>query len=582
MSMEGGTENAENNQMSPSESDISITGMTDLYIPGKLYLDINKLNTEYLRILNVLDVKPSNETEPVTIDNSIEFLTDQQLKATLGKLLKPALFEHLYVLMTHVRNICTPKYETDTHDKFIPQNCNLDNIVDKVDQLTSTSIINFESIKKELDSLQTSISNFKDTNTYPNSELHNADIPHEPLSVNLDYADLTTEHNEIHIDKCKTTEHFIDSAQCDKLLDALKDLPLSKSKGRSTASFGESYKFNGCRNDSVDFPVCVKEVMDTLNEKFCDGSAKLNSCLVTCYNGPKSFIPSHSDNERCIHAQSNIFTVSLGHQCTLKFVDTLTGNEFTHDAKHGSLYTMSRKSQNIFKHRIDEDDSWDENDFRISLTFRSVHWKNHNSTIIMGDSNTAHLKFDSVGASFGSSMPGEQMFAYKIAEMDPLECMGYNNIVIQCGLNDIRHPEIKTEKQIRSIFVDFKTKVDNIIHFNKRASIFIVPILPTKLANVNRKALFFNHLIRSDLVNQNRAVSVIPGIADFVDNFGSLSKRYSLREGDNLHLNAEGTRLLAKLVKTAIFSRKKERQQRRLYTGALKGGPRQSGGPPSR
>ena len=79
---------------------------------------------------------------------------------------------------------------------------------------------------------------------------------------------------------------------------------------------------------------------------------------------------------------------------------------------------MSRKSQNIFEHRIDKDDSWGENDFRISLTFRSVHWKKHNSTIIMGDSNTAHLKFDSSGASSGSSMPGEQMFAYKIAEID--------------------------------------------------------------------------------------------------------------------------------------------------------------------
>ena len=566
--------------ISNSEENISVTSNPDLYVPGKLHLDIVSLKTEYIRIINTLDGKTPNNSETDIIETDIELLTDQQLKSALSKLLKAELFEHLCVLMAHIRNICLPNYETDTRTKITPQNHKIDEIADKVDDLTLTSKINFKSIKKELDDLQSSISSLK--NIKLQNECDVMDMPNEPLPVNLDSAEFATEHNEVHIEMSKTTDNFIDSSQCEKLMGALKDLPLSEMRGRSITSFGESYKFNGCRNDPVEFPVCVKELMDTLNEKFCSESGKLNSCLVTRYDGPKSFIPSHSDNERCIHAQSNIFTVSLGHQCTVKFDDTLTGNKFSHDVEQGSLYTMSRKSQNIFEHRIDKDDSWGENDFRISLTFRSVHWKNHNSTIIMGDSNTAHLKFDSSGASFGSSMPGEQMFAYKIAEIDPLECMGYNNIVIQCGLNDIRNPEIKTEKQIRSIYVDFKTKIENIIYLNKRASIFIVPILPTKLANVNRKALFFNHLIRSDLVNQNRAVSVIPGIADFVDNFGSLSKRYSLREGDNLHLSTEGTRLLAKLVKTAIFSRKKERQQRRLYTGALKGGPRQHGGPPSR
>ena len=578
MVMEGGNVSFDNNDStSSSEANISLTSNSEMYVPGKLHVDIISLKTEYLRIINSLDVKLSDDNNTTTI----ELLTDEQLKAAMGKLLKPTLFDHLCVLMTHIRNICLPKYEKDTRPKLIPQNTKLDNIVDKVENLTSASNINFESIKKDLDCLQTLISNIKDSNVHLNSDSH--DIIHSVNSVsNPDQAEIITEHNQVHIENNKTIENFVDSDKCNKMLDKLKELQLTKSRGRSTLSFGESYKFNGSRNDPVEFPECIKELMDTLNENFCDGSAKLNSCLLTRYDGPESYIPGHSDNERCIHAQSDIFTISLGHQCTLKFTDTLTGNECTHEAQNGSLYTMSRKSQDIFKHRIDQDDSWTDSDFRISLTFRSVHWKNHNSTIIMGDSNTAHLKFDSCGASFGSSMPGEQVFAYTLDELDPLKCLGYNNIVIHCGLNDIRHPEIKTEKQIRSKYVEFKTKIVNILHFNKRASIFIVPILPSKLANVNRKALFFNHLIRSDLADQNRAVSVVLGVADFVDNFGSLSKQYSLREGDNLHLNMGGTRLLAKIIKTSIFSRKRERQQSRLYAGVLKGGSRQVRGPPSR
>ena len=242
---------------------------------------------------------------------------------------------------------------------------------------------------------------------------------------------------------------------------------------------------------------------------------------------------------------------------------------------------MSRTSQDIYKHAINKDNTWDETDIRISLTFRCVHWKNHNSTIVMGDSNTAHLKFDSVGASFGSSMPGEQVFAYTVKEIDPLKCLGYNNIVLQCGLNDIRHSEIKTEKQVRTKYVDFKAKIDNIIHFNKRARIFIVPILATKLANVNRKASLFNSLIHNDLAQHSTAISVVQGYAGFVDK-NSLASRYSLREGDNLHINDEGTRLLAKIIKSSIFFRKRQRQNGRLYSSALKGGSRRSGGPPSR
>ena len=340
MVMEVGTDTAVNDTINTSlEANISITSNSDLYVPGKLHLDIISLKSEYIRIINSLNVKLSSQSET----NEIELLTDEQLKSALGKLLKPELFSHLCVLMTHVRNICLPNYEKDTRPKTTPQNIELNTIVNKVENISSTSKTNFESIKKKLDDLTSSISSLKDYKPEINYDTMDMSNESSPVSLNKDSVEYTTEHNEVHIDSNKTTENFIDTKQCNKLIDALKDLPSSKMRGRSTTSFGESCKFNGCRNEPVEFPACVKELMDTLNKKYCSDSAKLNSCLVTRYDGPKSFIPSHSDNERCIHAKSNIFTVSLGHQCTVKFVDTLTGNEFSHDVKQGSLYTMSRR-----------------------------------------------------------------------------------------------------------------------------------------------------------------------------------------------------------------------------------------------
>ena len=51
-------------------------------------------------------------------------------------------------------------------------------------------------------------------------------------------------------------------------------------------------------------------MLDCLNSAY--DPAKLNSCVVNKYEGRGSFIPAHSDDERCIDPHSSIFTVSLG------------------------------------------------------------------------------------------------------------------------------------------------------------------------------------------------------------------------------------------------------------------------------
>ncbi len=260
-------------------------------------------------------------------------------------------------------------------------------------------------------------------------------------------------------------DNFLPGNECDELLNVLNTLKVfKKERGRSTIKFGEKYSYNGSREESiVEYPPVVKKILDSINEKFGqDNIPLLNSCLVTKYTGPNSFIPEHSDNERAIHADSSIFTVSVGCDATLRFRDVYNGKIIEQVVKTGSLYTMTRASQDLFKHSIPKNEALAESDTRFSLTFRCLHWRNNNSTVIIGDSNTTGLKFSKFGTdtpashngTFGNAMPGKCVSAFTVDQLDPLKCIGHNNIVVHCGVNNIRGSDVTTEDDLRKVYVD--------------------------------------------------------------------------------------------------------------------------------
>ena len=93
---------------------------------------------------------------------------------------------------------------------------------------------------------------------------------------------------------------------------------------------------------------------------------------------------------------------------------------------------MTRKSQEIYDHRIDQGSV--ANGIRFSLTFRSISRLNRNATCIVGDSNTAGLKFGSDPKhSFGKSLPGtflQEIFTWGFLHVlavirlsEPLSCV---------------------------------------------------------------------------------------------------------------------------------------------------------------
>ncbi len=373
---------------------ISVSSESSLLVPGKLHSEIVSLKQCYTRIIHEINQVKSNKTQ-VPASGQILMLNKEQIVACMKKqgYNAPNAKAHLADLLDNVRSVCLPDYQIDNRPKRTQQDTQITDLTSRVETLCQQNKSDFEGLKTDLETLKSSLSNFEKFA----SASHPPSQPPVKLIEMSDSDPYIVQHSVPHLDKY--VEGFIPASKCEELLSALSDLPYVKQKGREVMKFGENYTFNGSReNSNVDLPPLLKELLDRLNTEFAsDHVPPLNSCVVTKYVGPNSFIPPHSDNERCIHPDSAIFTISLDNEVTVSFTDLHNGASHKQQVKPGSLYIMSRLSQSFYKHATEKNPSWGETDSRISLTFRSVHWRNNNSTVIIGDSNTAGLKFASFG-----------------------------------------------------------------------------------------------------------------------------------------------------------------------------------------
>jgi hypothetical protein len=235
---------------------------------------------------------------------------------------------------------------------------------------------------------------------------------------------------------------------------------------------------------------------------------------------------------------------------------------------------MSRRSQEVFDHLIERGSVLE--GVRYSLTFRSVSWKNKNATCLLGDSNTGFLRFGSdKRGTFGELMPGHKYFNPRIDDIDPVTCMGYANVVLLCGINDVRQPNITCENDVAKCYNKLKLKIRQIQLLSPKTAVFVCRLLPTKDYALNMKVDTFNRLIFFDLVPFSRNVVYVEGFEKFACNHvlaDELSKQFD-RYGrpDTLHLNRLGARVLAGLIKQSIFLRLNGGVDRRRHTGRVNG-----------
>jgi hypothetical protein len=358
---------------------------------------------------------------------------------------------------------------------------------------------------------------------------------------------------------------------------------------RDTLYFGEfGYFYTGAYHEARQTPPVVQELLDKVRPTLPDehNNTWLNSCLITRYPDRRSSIPLHQDNENFIDPDSVIVTVSMGDTRTLKFVNK-NKEEKELNLKDGSMYLMTRFSQDHWQHCIDPEetvtqvnqdnsdnqgvDETVQSNVRFSFTFRHVapHFKN--STVIIGDSNTQNIKFGRSIGTLGKWVPGKRIKASKIEHIPPPHEIGpFSNIVLHTGINNIS--DDNNRRSNKSLIGLLKQRCDDIQACYPASKLHVSLLLPTKSSYVNGRVSELNSLIldmcfnrKNTFVIDNSLLSSDRGLLPA--HYGRYLYNGSPNSSDIVHLGREGIKQFCKNIKRCIIH-KGASQSRERFNGS--------------
>ena len=433
--------------------------------------------------------------------------------------------------------------------------------------LDDANEFNIKSIKENVKKMDELVNEFKKSVKSAAASIENSDIC-KPVNS----SDIVTEFKPEFVSVTNPTEHiekysanFITQqaeSELHQFLDKQKFDVANSSSGWSVLNYGETYKYTGSPKtpktpDPIPDP--IKKVMDGIRSQYpnCD----INQCTINKYNDNNSELSEHSDDEVTLKPESDIFTVSVGSQRDIKFRDVTTGNEKVVTVDSRSLYIMSLPSQFLWTHRMDAADPGDNIiNVRYSLTFRCVGPHYRNSCIILGDSNTKRLMFGNTAGTFRDKLPGKRVQALTIEDIDPTACIGYRNIIIHVGLNNLKCTKIpmlfsdSRNINVYNKFMMLREKIDYIRSLCPKSNIVVSPILPTKIDWLNQRALEFNRYLFEYLCIVDVKSLNFDTFLD--ENWGKLNDSYGCyNSNDKIHLGRNGIRTLAKLIKDEVLRR---------------------------
>ena len=507
---------------------------------------------------------------------------------------KTVLFEHIKKLLSHCDRMCatdnnTPSYDVQPSTTTVIENNDFKNCISNVeaslvnvDASLSSHNSQLQSISAQLSHLQSNLNNNNISNTAPT--LANDIATHPPPPQSLPQQGHPNTPADV---KCyeELTEDFLDSDTYGQLSSFLSECSFTSENGHSVIAYGERYRYTGSKgatSSTTALPEILTAVMKSVGDR-C--KCEVNSVLINHYAaGDESYLPEHSDDESSIDPESVICTLSVGGSRVLTFKEKCSGSDTTLSTVDNSLYFMSRSSQNFFTHRIDKTAGSTD---RYSLTFRHLGGKFRRSTIIIGDSNSKNFSFGDGKGTFGKSLPGKRVQASEVKHIRPTDCLSYSNVVIVCGINDLREGQYKRtcDINVSKTFDVLKDKITTISRLKKNINIFISPILPSRSSIYQARAVKFNKLIYSEIIDQNYykcSILNVTSLCDSTYRTDLLDTSYS--RGDQVHLNQSGTRKLAMIIKESIFhkynSGKGSRiDSRKPYSAALRDGLSGSGTP---
>ena len=344
--------------------------------------------------------------------------------------------------------------------------------------------------------------------------------------------------------------------------------------GHSVFQYGEPYVYTGSRS-LQEFSQIPPELNTIIEKLTADLSLehRPNSVLINYYpsfdrlDRNESHLAKHSDDESTILADSKIITISIGATRKVLFETKHDDSEkpVVLEPQSNSVYVMSRSSQNWFYHSVLQPEENESVEERFSITFRTLSQKFRRSIMLMGDSNTKEIKFGEGSGTVGASYPGKREKAARVKDIDPVKCVGYQNIFLHCGTNDLRCTEVTSDNQIYELVNTLHGKLALIKQLCPKAKIFVVPVLPSRISAMNRNIMMYNNLAAKMLAKSFPSIS-FRGVYGFLDNYGLLKSKLT-RNNDTIHLGPKGISLYVSLMKQYVFQTEKIEQFNKPKTG---------------
>ena len=451
-----------------------------------------------------------------------------------------------------------------------PPNSLLLRIQNSLDELTNTHVtINqdmLSSIKGQLNELQASIDQLESKRSVSTPQYGSTppittpgllgcgfklNAPPKPQITPLHEIQSLVDHEAKHVSLYK--DNFISPEVSTELENFLSKhsskFDENSESGHGVISFGEVYNYNGgkaLKPVSKVFPPVIAALIASIKKQ--DPESVINQCLVNRYTDQAASLPEHSDDEKSIVYGSNIYTVSVGGTCDVAFRrKSGPPEEIVQTVKGNSLYVMSKQSQNTWTHRIESCE--EERELRYSLTFRYITQHNDNVTIICGDSNTRNLHFGSGKRTFGDKLPGKRVENFVIDQIQPEKCIGYQNVFVHCGVNDIKRSGASVDACVKKLM----DKIDRICELCPSSRITVSPILPTKMEWLNVRGRQFNKLLFEHLYFVNPRVASL-NFSGFCDNFRLREDMGRWNQPDDyIHLGSTGIFTLSRLIIDRVF-----------------------------
>ena len=200
-------------------------------------------------------------------------------------------------------------------------------------------------------------------------------------------------------------------------------------------------KKSNSKHDQQEIPPAFQSIIDMLHDKFSiSDEQKLNSIVIQKFSVHRAELREQSHSNPLINPDSTIFNICLADSCSVTFRNKCSNDKVNLDTVDNSLYSMSYKSQLYWTHKIEAPVQSDKS-VHYSITFQSINQKNANSTLIVGDSNTNHIYFahEKQRSNLGGSIYGRRIRAFPIEEICPTDCIGFQNIMLQVGLNNLKN-----------------------------------------------------------------------------------------------------------------------------------------------